>query len=636
MLSAAYDKIKRLRSNGECTAAIAHLRNSPPSRDEDAFEAVVCLLVCGEIDSAVNVCRTRAWTAKWAGNMTAALAETLIGGDGGRAVALAQAAIGGGPDVPLDASAVYLLILQRNGLIEDADAYISRHWDDPPVGEPFLLTMIAEIAVATKNWRQAFRCASAVLAADPDDHRALIALSVANFSDGNIHEALGNARRAHALNADFAPSILQIMKCENKLGDHYAAIAAFDALVDKTAIAPEFHVELAKAYFGLGERAHAIRTYRAALESGARPVEAVRALAAIYASDLNGADMEKLANDYAAEMHSDVDALYWWGLDRLRQGDSERAGALFAESFSVSEKRGDSLAELPWPIPEPRLRHDYEQLELLERRGKLSEAGRYALKTLKPYYDKSGDPRLTFAPPASAGEALKRVLSAPYHIPETAFTTRALGDNDYAAIEDKYFAERLAVIDNFLSPDALFALRTYSEEATVWKSYNRHGYVGALLALGFSPKVLLAIADELKRALPRVIGDQPLLQAWGFKYDQRMQGIRMHADFARVNVNFWITPDDACVDPATGGMVVYDMPVPKSWTFAQYNSDPERLEAYVKLHGAKALRVPYRENRCVVFDSSLIHVTDQMRFKPGYENRRVNVTLLYGKGLSVE
>jgi hypothetical protein len=156
------------------------------------------------------------------------------------------------------------------------------------------------------------------------------------------------------------------------------------------------------------------------------------------------------------------------------------------------------------------------------------------------------------------------------------------------------------------------------------------GYVGAVLPQGFAPPVLLALAGALRRAMPTVVGPHPLLQAWAFKYDQRMQGINMHADFARVNVNFWTTPDSACEDPNTGGMVVYDVPVPESWTFADYNNNAEKLAAYLRVHNAKPKRVPYRENRCVLFDSSLIHVTDEMHFKPGYENRRVNVTLLYG------
>ena len=31
-----------------------------------------------------------------------------------------------------------------------------------------------------------------------------------------------------------------------------------------------------------------------------------------------------------------------------------------------------------------------------------------------------------------------------------------------------------------------------------------------------------------------------------------------------------------------------------------------------------------------MFDSDLFHATDTIRFKPGYENRRINFTVLYG------
>jgi hypothetical protein len=40
--------------------------------------------------------------------------------------------------------------------------------------------------------------------------------------------------------------------------------------------------------------------------------------------------------------------------------------------------------------------------------------------------------------------------------------------------------------------------------------------------------------------------------------------------------------------------------------------------------------MPYRANRAVIFDSDLFHQTDAIRFKPGYTDRRINVTLLYG------
>jgi hypothetical protein len=40
--------------------------------------------------------------------------------------------------------------------------------------------------------------------------------------------------------------------------------------------------------------------------------------------------------------------------------------------------------------------------------------------------------------------------------------------------------------------------------------------------------------------------------------------------------------------------------------------------------------VPYRANRAVIFNSDLFHETDQIHFHEGYENRRVNITFLYG------
>ena len=41
--------------------------------------------------------------------------------------------------------------------------------------------------------------------------------------------------------------------------------------------------------------------------------------------------------------------------------------------------------------------------------------------------------------------------------------------------------------------------------------------------------------------------------------------------------------------------------------------------------------VPYAENRVVMFNSDLFHETDVIDFKPGYENRRINITLLFGQ-----
>ena len=641
MLSSAYTEIKRLRSNGSLEAALSLLQQHRPASDDDAFEAVVSLFVAGDLDSMVNVCGTHPWKATWATHISQALIAMLVKNDAPQALTFARSAMADAAMVK-DAQAFYLSILQANERVDEAYAHVCSQMAPPPFGETFLLTIMAEIAAAARQWLPAYRLACAAVAAGTAgaaNYRALIVLSMANFNSNNFHEALGNAQCADLINPASLPAALQIMRCQNKLGDFYSAIAAFDAIDTNTtiaAIAPELHIELGMAYAGLENTPRATAAYRAALATEAPPVEAIRALLKIY---LDAADHNTLAafvQQYAPQIEGDTECVLLQGLAQLRQGNLDTAATLFRKCSDLNIQQRDAYGQLPWPVPEPRIRHDYEQLDLLRRRGKLSAAGHEALRVLQPYYAQSGNPARTFAPDGAAADALKKALCEIHHYPDPTFTGEALTRNDYAAFTAQYDAEKMVVIDNFLSPDALTELRRYSEEATVWKMYNAGGYTAGLLVKGFAPRVLLAIADDLRRAMPQVIQDYPLLQAWGFKYDQRLQGINLHADFAKVNVNFWITPQSACSDDTTGGMVVYNHPVPKNWSFEDYNINPPKLKAYLKVHEAKALRVPYRENRCVLFDSSLIHVTDALHFKPGFENRRVNITLLFGRARATE
>lgn len=47
--------------------------------------------------------------------------------------------------------------------------------------------------------------------------------------------------------------------------------------------------------------------------------------------------------------------------------------------------------------------------------------------------------------------------------------------------------------------------------------------------------------------------------------------------------------------------------------------------------GGEAMIVPYRQNRVVIFDFDLFHRTDDLDFRLGYENRRINITMLFGE-----
>ena len=73
-------------------------------------------------------------------------------------------------------------------------------------------------------------------------------------------------------------------------------------------------------------------------------------------------------------------------------------------------------------------------------------------------------------------------------------------------------------------------------------------YLGAYINDGFAPPALPALVAELCAALPSIVGTLPLVNAWAYKYggvaDAADAGIRVHADYALVNFNLWLTPDE--------------------------------------------------------------------------------------------
>jgi len=207
---------------------------------------------------------------------------------------------------------------------------------------------------------------------------------------------------------------------------------------------------------------------------------------------------------------------------------------------------------------------------------------------------------------------------------------------DWKSIANQYLksSPSLAVIDNFLNPDALNYLRNFCYESKVWHKTYQHAYLGAFVDKGFVSKVHLKISEELKIHLSDVIQQDRLEQLWAFKYDSILgKGINIHADFARINLNFWITPDDYHLNKQNGGLIVYTEPAPRDWNYFDYNINSEKIYEYLGRHNSKSVTVPYKANRAVLFDSTLFHETDEIKFEDSYLGRRVNMTYLFGTQL---
>jgi len=192
----------------------------------------------------------------------------------------------------------------------------------------------------------------------------------------------------------------------------------------------------------------------------------------------------------------------------------------------------------------------------------------------------------------------------------------------------------LAVIDDFLSFEALEYLRLFCHRSKVWHRSYQQAYLGALADNGFMSKVHMKIAQELKTNLGSIIKDDKLEQLWAFKYDSVLgRGINVHADFARINLNFWITPDEYHLNKNHGGLIVYTEPAPRDWNYFDYNINSEKIYDYLERRNSKSVTVPYKANRAVLFDSTLFHETDEIKFEDSYLGRRVNMTYLFGTQL---
>jgi len=232
-------------------------------------------------------------------------------------------------------------------------------------------------------------------------------------------------------------------------------------------------------------------------------------------------------------------------------------------------------------------------------------------------------------------------LILPYHDhPEGALNLKLPFDS----IEENYYNTNpnIVVIDDFMNLEALQKLKKYCLEYPFWNTLYGRGYVGAFRESGFSPQALSTLSLEMVTHLPKIFNNtnkRNLNQMWAFKYESKCPGIDIHADFAAINVNFWITPTKANKDydeekdvGKTGGMWIWDTGAPPDWDFSRYNGDDKTdVLALLKEKNSNAVYIPYKYNRCVLFDSNLFHKTADVNFIPGFDNKRINVTMLFGQ-----
>jgi len=234
------------------------------------------------------------------------------------------------------------------------------------------------------------------------------------------------------------------------------------------------------------------------------------------------------------------------------------------------------------------------------------------------------------APPSAPAVHDMFVLSEGARVKGPAINPANDRDRILAAWRDSH--PQLVVIDDFLTTTALQRLRDYCAGSTVWRKNYAAGYLGAAPEDGFACPLLAQIVEEIQTEYALIIAGEPFRYLGAFKYDSELStGTNTHADNSAINVNFYITPDEANLDPDHGGMIIWDLAAPDVEAQRRYSSSETEMADLLARSGAKPTIVPHRSNRAIIFKSALFHKTDAFTFRPDYLSRRINVSLLFGQ-----
>ena len=304
---------------------------------------------------------------------------------------------------------------------------------------------------------------------------------------------------------------------------------------------------------------------------------------------------------------------------------------LSEEEFKINISKG-----FRYEVSKNKLKHDIEQIGYLLKKKLISKKFNNIIKKYKFIYSslpKNSDPTDIFTLSKEftykLGPTFNNLI---YYQPPDIIEKKIINDNKKVVTINSKKKFKYMVIDDFLNKEVLDKLYSFCLTNSIWNEFDyKNGYIGSFIENGFNAPLLLQISEEIRLQYPEILKKFPLTKAWAFKCNNQMKGIKIHADFAAININFWITPDKANLNKKTGGLLIWDKEAPKNWDFEKYNNNHLAIKNFLKKKKSKMKRIKYKSNRVIIFNSNLFHASDNFNFKKNYENRRINITLLYGK-----
>ena len=124
----------------------------------------------------------------------------------------------------------------------------------------------------------------------------------------------------------------------------------------------------------------------------------------------------------------------------------------------------------------------------------------------------------------------------------------------------------------------------------------------------------------------KVVAHISLSSSSAYKYDSLSEsGINLHADQAAVNVNLWLSLEDADIEEPGfgGGLVVYTAKPPEDMSFSAYNTNTDVVvDKILRPTNFANVTVKHKPNRAVSISSSGVRCVVMRHGRPETSTKR--------------
>mgnify|MGYP001181518806 CR=1 FL=1 len=539
----------------------------------------------------------------------------------------------------VDANINLGVILQNTGNFEKAKI----HYEKVIEVDPNNANIQANLGVIFKELgenQKAKICYLKAIEGNPNHPNAHNNLGVVFDELGEYQKAKNCFEKAIEITPNSASIYFNFGAVLQPLAENQKAIRCYEKAIEIDPTYVDAHNNLGIVFRELGEYQKAKSCYEKAIEIDPNYVHAHNNLGAVY-KELGEHQKSISCYEKAIEINPD----YVGVLSNISQVYSIKLN--FNKAISTSYKALKIFNKKSTLINQSislfKLKHDVQQAQYLISKNyeineidKFQKVGDEILSRKENKENQNNFDKKILLSPNEIDVILPYLRSSHIYKPKIISGSCINPNKNWQDIEDEYLnnTNQIIYIDDFLSDEALIELREFCLASKIWNREYNNKYLGAFSGEGFISPIHLQIVKDLKEKLPKSLGLSHLGEFWGFKYDSSLgKGINIHADFAFHNLNFWITPDEYNNDKNSGGLKVYDTPAPENWIFNEYNRNQDKVYEFLKENNANCIKIPYKFNRAVLFNSAYFHETDEIDFKDEYEGRRINCTYLFGNRL---